>query len=160
VVKWKVKIKSPEVVQDDIDNETERFPLVLVVGKGKEKGKMPVTQSFQIEEGYLVYDPKMLNEKIGSIKVRSRQPGKDNSIFPMVSAALLMADCFAVTVSIEKSTLDHVLELDRIHTEVNILENDQDTMKKEIQQLGALLVFINQDSSHSCLGEWLLPVLQ
>jgi hypothetical protein len=152
-VKRKVKIKLPEVVRDDTDNETEGSPLVPVTGKGKEKGKMPVTQLFQIEGGYLVYDPKMLNEKIGSIKVRPRQPGKNNSIYPVVSAASLMADSFVVTVSIEKPTPDHVLELDRIRAKVNILENDQDPMEKEIQQLGASLVFINQGSSHSGQGE-------
>jgi hypothetical protein len=84
VVKRKVKIKSLEVVRDDTDNETEGSPLVPVADKGKEKEKMLVTQSFQIEGGYLVYDPKMLNEKIGSIKMRPKQPGEDNSMFPMV----------------------------------------------------------------------------
>ena len=57
-----------------------------------------------------------------------------------------MADCFAVTLSSEKPTADHILELDRICTEVDILEYDQD-LEKEIQQLGASLVFINQGSS-------------
>ena len=57
-----------------------------------------------------------------------------------------MADCFAVTLSSEKPTADHILELDRIRTEVDILEYDQD-LEKEIQQLGASLVFINQGSS-------------
>ena len=57
-----------------------------------------------------------------------------------------MADCFAVTLSIEKPTADHILELDRIRTEVNILKYDQE-LEKEIQQLGVLLVFINQGSS-------------
>ena len=57
-----------------------------------------------------------------------------------------MADCFAVTLSSEKPHADHILELHRIHTVVNILEYDQD-LEKEILQLGALLVFINQGSS-------------
>ena len=57
-----------------------------------------------------------------------------------------MADCFVVTLSSEKPTADHILELDRIRTEIDILEYDQD-LEKEIQQLGALLVFINQGSS-------------
>ena len=67
-----------------------------------------------------------------------------------------MADCFAVTLSSEKPTADHILELDRIRTEVNILEYDQD-LEKEIQQLGALLVFINQGSSR-LLGQGESPL--
>ena len=31
----------------------------------------------QIMQGYLVYDPKILNKKIGSIKVGSSKPGEN-----------------------------------------------------------------------------------
>ena len=57
-------------------------------GKGKGTGKMPVTQVLpcQIKGGYSVYDPKMPNGKIRSIRVRPRQLGEENSIFPVVSA--------------------------------------------------------------------------
>ena len=91
-VKLKAKIKLLEVVPYNTDNEAQGSPLVPAVGKGegrgkgKGKGKMLVTQVLpcQIEGGYLVYDPKMPNGKIGSIRVRPRQLGEENSIFPVV----------------------------------------------------------------------------
>lgn len=95
-VKLKAKIKLLEVVPYNTDNEAQGFPLVPAVGKGegrgKGKGKMPMTEVLpcQIEGGYSVYDPKMLNEKIGSIRVRPRQFGEENSIFPVVLAVSLM----------------------------------------------------------------------
>ena len=95
-VRRDTKIKLPEVVPYNTDNEAQGSPLVPAVGKGegrgKGKGKMPVTQVLpcQIEGGYSVYDLKMLNEKIRSIRVRPRQLGKENSIFPVVLAVSLM----------------------------------------------------------------------
>ena len=97
-MKLKAKIKLPEMVPYNTDNEAQGSPLVPAVdkgkarGRGKGKGKMPVIEVLpcQIEGGYLVYDPKMPNGKIGSIRVRPRQLGEENSIFPMVSAVLLM----------------------------------------------------------------------
>ena len=66
-VKLKAKIKLLEVVPYNTDNEAQGSPLVPAVGKGegrgKGKGKMLVTQVLpcQIEGGYSVYNPKMLN---------------------------------------------------------------------------------------------------
>ena len=96
VVKLKAKIKLLEVVPYNTDNEAQGSPLVPAVGKGegrgKSKSKMPVTEVLpcQIKGGYSVYDLKMPNEKIGSIRVRPRQLGEENSIFPVVSAVSLM----------------------------------------------------------------------
>ena len=84
VVKLHVKFKSPEMVPDDTGEETEGLSLVPAAGeedvKGKGKEKIPVTELLlpsQIEQGYSVYDPKMPNKKIGSIKVDYSKPGEN-----------------------------------------------------------------------------------
>ena len=64
-----------------------------------------------------------------------------------------MAECSAVTVSIEKPTLELDLDLEGLRAEVNALENDED-LEKEIQQLQASLVMLNQaNSSHLDEGD-------
>ena len=77
-VKLHVKFKSPEMVLDDTSDEAEGSSLVPATGeedvKGKGKEKIPVTDLLlpsQIKQGHLVYNPKMPNKKIGSIKVGS-----------------------------------------------------------------------------------------
>ena len=84
-VKLHVKFKSLEMVPDNTGDEAEGSSLVPAAGeedvKGKGKEKIPVTDLLlpsQIEQGYLVYDPKMLNKKIGSIKVGSSKPGEND----------------------------------------------------------------------------------
>ena len=83
-VKLHVKFKSPEMVLDDTSDEAEGSSLVPATGeedvKGKEKEKIPVTDLLlpsQIKQGYSVYNPKMLNKKIGSIKVDYSKPGEN-----------------------------------------------------------------------------------
>jgi hypothetical protein len=87
VVKLKVTIQSPEMVPDDTSDEAEEPSLVPLVAKVdmKGKGKALLTEILpsQIEGGYSVYDPKIPNQKIGSIKARPRQPGEHNSISPI-----------------------------------------------------------------------------
>ena len=84
MVKLHVKFKSPEMIPDDTSDEAEGLSLVPAAGekdvKGKGKEKIPMTDLLlpsQIEQGYLVYNPKMLNKKIRSIKVGSSKPGKN-----------------------------------------------------------------------------------
>ena len=87
-VKLRVQFKLPAMVPDGTDDEAEGFTVGPIVGKDdvewKEKAGIPATDvlRFQIEGGYSVYDRKIPNEKIGSIKVLPRQPGEENSIFP------------------------------------------------------------------------------
>ena len=65
------------MVPDDTGDEAEGSSLVPaageedVKGKGKEKIMTDLLLPSQIEQGYSIYDPKMLNKKIGSIKVGS-----------------------------------------------------------------------------------------
>ena len=59
-----------------------------------------------------------------------------------------MAECVPVTVSIEKPTEDDFLKLERLHTELQTLENDQD-LDRELQQLGAFLVLDNQGNANN-----------
>jgi hypothetical protein len=79
-VKLHVKFKSPEMVPDDTGDESEGSSLLPAAGKegvkGKGKEKMTDLLSSQIDKGYLVYNPKMPNKKIGLIKVGSQKPGE------------------------------------------------------------------------------------
>ena len=151
-VKLQVKIKSAEMVPDDTGGEGEGSSLVPAAGEDdvKAKAKMPVTGILpsQIQWGCSVYDPKMLNKKIGSIKVLSQQPGEEMGIRLNLLGLFDVADWFPVMVSIEKPTEEVVLELERLHTVLQTLENDQE-LERELKQLGAFLVFENQVSTSS-----------
>ena len=64
-----------------------------------------------------------------------------------------MVECSAVTISIEKPTLELDIDLEGLRAEVNALENDKD-LEKETQQLQASLVMLNQaNSSHLDEGD-------
>ena len=87
-VKLHVQFKSPVMVPDGTNDEAEGFTVGPIIGNDNVEWKVKAgilatdVLWFQIEGGYLVYDPKIPNEKIGSIKVLPRQPGEENSIFP------------------------------------------------------------------------------
>ena len=151
-VKLQVKIKSAEMVPDDTGDKGKGSSLVPVAGEDnvKAKAKMPVTGILlsQIQWGCSVYDPKTPNKKIGSIKVLPQQPGEETGICLHLLGLFDAADWFPVMVSIEKLTEEVVLELERLHTELQTLENDQE-LERELKQLGAFLVFKNQVSTSS-----------
>ena len=95
-----------------------------------------------------MYDPKTPNKKIGSIKIPPQQPGEETGICLRLLGLFDAADWFPVMVSIEKPSEKVVLELERLHTELQTLKNDQE-LERELKQLGAFLVFENQVSTSS-----------
>ena len=79
--------------------------------------------------------------------------GKETVFFLFFGGFVDAAECSAVTVSIEKPTLELDLDLEGLRAKVNALENDED-LEKEIQQLQVSLVMLNQaNSSHLDEGD-------
>ena len=134
-----MKIKSAEMVPDDTGGEGEGSSLVPAAGEDdvKAKVKMPATGilPLQIQWGCSVYDSKTPNKKIESIKVPSQQHGEKMAICLNLLGLFDVADWFPVMVSIEKPTKEVVLELERLHTELQTLENDQELERELMLRL-------------------------
>lgn len=75
-IKIPVTPKSVEIIPEE-SGEEPTMPVVPLNPKQSE-----VLES-QIEQGTAVYDPRTPALKIGSIKVKSRQPGEENGMLPI-----------------------------------------------------------------------------